>query len=128
MRTFLKNNLQTMLLLGAQPKVLGFAQLYEALKKGEFDAQENPIPVSYNNNLYEVQSNLAITNHSYDVMLFVIRQDVWEKLSEADRQILAEAAAKAQAEDRRLIREQTEEYIQKLEDKGMAKTLKLQHL
>lgn len=111
--------MQTMMLLGAQPKVLDFTKLKDALKKGEFDAQENPIPVIYNNGLYEVQKNLAITNHSYDVMLFVIRQDIWDRLSESDRQILADAAAKAQAKDRELVRSQTEEYIDKLKEQGM---------
>ena len=111
--------MQTMTLLGAKPKVLGFAELYGALENGDFDAQENPIPVIYNNKLYEVQSNLAITNHSYDVMLFVIRQDIWDKLSEEDRQILLDAAAKAQEKDRELVRQQTEDYIDKLEEEGM---------
>ncbi len=114
--------MQTMLLLGAQPKVLPFTELKAALAAGEFDAQENPIPVIYNNGLYEVQSNLAITNHSYDVMLFVIRKDIWDDLSEEDRQIISEAAAKAQAKDRELVRTQTEEYIAKLEEKGMTVT------
>ena len=111
--------MQTMLLLGAEPKVLDFAKLYDALKNGEFDAQENPIPVIYNNKLYEVQSNLAITNHSYDVMLFVIRQDVWDDLSAEDQQILTTAAQNAQKKDRELIKAQTEDYIQKLQDEGM---------
>ncbi len=111
--------MQTMLMLGAEPRILEFTKLYDALKNGDFDAQENPIPVIYNNNLYEVQSNLAITNHSYDVMLFVIRDDVWNSLSDEDRQILKDAAAKAQAKDRELIRTQTEDYIQKLQEAGM---------
>jgi len=111
--------MQTMLLLGATPKVLPFNEVYDALKNGTFDAQENPIPVIYNNNLYEVQSNLAITNHSYDVMLFVIRQDVWNKLSEEDQKILEEAARNAEDTDRELIKNQTEEYVQKLEEAGM---------
>ncbi len=111
--------MQTMLLLGAMPKVLPFNELYDALKTGKFDAQENPIPVIYNNNLYEVQSNLAITNHSYDVMLFVIRDDIWKKLSEEDQKIISDAAKKAQELDRQLIREQTDEYIGKLQEAGM---------
>ncbi len=111
--------MQTMMLLGANPKVLDFTKLKDALKNGEFDAQENPIPVIYNNGLYEVQKNLAITNHSYDVMLFVIRQDIWDTLSEADQKILMDAAAKAQAKDRELVKSQTEEYISKLEEEGM---------
>jgi len=112
----------TMQLLGAEPKVLEFTELYEALKKGSFDAQENPVPVIYNNKLYEVQSNLAITNHSYDVMLFAIAQSTWDELSEEDQQILADAAKKAQDKDRELIKSQTEEFIQKLKDEGMKVT------
>ena len=111
--------METMLLLDAKPKVLPFNELKDALAKGEFDAQENPIPVIYNNGLYEVQKNLAITNHSYDVMLFVIRQDVWDDLSEADKKILHEAALKAQEKDRELIRKQTEDFVSALEDAGM---------
>lgn len=114
--------MQTMMLLGATPKVLDFTKLKDALKNGEFDAQENPIPVIYNNGLYEVQKNLAITNHSYDVMLFVIRQDIWDSLSESDQKILTDAAAKAQAKDRELVKTQTEEYISKLEEEGMVVT------
>ena len=114
--------MQTMLLLGAEPKVLDFTELYNALKNGQFDAQENPIPVIYNNNLYEVQANLAITNHSYDVMPFVIRQDVWDDLSKEDQNILLEAAKKAQDKDRELVKSQTEDYIQKLKDEGMTIT------
>ena len=111
--------MQTMLLLGAEPKVLDVTKLYDALKTGEFDAQENPIPVIYNNKLYEVQDNLAITNHSYDVMLFVIRDDIWESLSDDDREILIKAAEKAQQKDREMIRSQTEDFIGKLEEEGM---------
>ena len=111
--------MQTMLLLGAEPKVLDFTKLYDALKTGEFDAQENPIPVIYNNKLYEVQDNLAITNHSYDVMLFVIRDDIWESLSDEDKDIISKAAAKAQQKDREMIKSQTEEFIGKLEEEGM---------
>ncbi len=114
--------MQTMLVLGAEPKILPFNELYDALKDGTFDAQENPIPVIYNNKLYEVQSNLAITNHSYDVMLFVIRQDIWDRLNPDDQEILLTAAKHAEEKDRELISSQTEEYIDKLEEEGMTIT------
>ncbi len=114
--------METMLALGAQPKVLEFTKLYDALKDGSFDAQENPIPVIYNNKLNDVQANLAVTNHSYDVMPFVIRKDVWDKLSEADQQLIMDAAAKAQERDRTLIKSQTEDYVKKLKEAGMTIT------
>jgi len=111
--------MQTMLMLGAEPKVLPFNELYDALKNGTFEAQENPIPVIYNSKLYEVQKNLAITNHSYDVLLFVIREDIWSKLSEGDKEIIKAAAEKAQKKNRELIKSQTEEYVDKLSELGM---------
>lgn len=114
--------METLSALGAKPYVMDFTKLYDALKNGEFDAQENPVPIIYNSRLYEVQSCLAITNHSYDMMLFVIRDDIWESLSEQDREILRAAAAEAQKQDRELIQTQTMRYIDMLEEKGMTIT------
>lgn len=114
--------METLSALGAYPYVLDFTKLYDALKNGEFDAQENPVPVIYNSRLYEVQSYLAVTNHSYDMMLFVIRNDIWESLTTEDQQILKNAALEAQKQDREIIQTQTTEYIDMLKDKGMTIT------
>lgn len=114
--------METMAELGANPHILDFTELYGALKKGEFDAQENPIPIIYNHKFYKVQSYLAVTNHSYDAMPFVIRKDIWDGFSEADQKVIKAAAQKAQEVNRQAIRQQTEEYVQKLEDKGMTVT------
>ena len=111
--------METLSALGAEPSVLEFTELYDALKKGEYDAQENPIPVIYNHKLYKVQSCLAITNHSYDAMFFVIRNDIWKKLSKEDRLILQSSAIEAQLQNRQMVQQQTEEYVRKLEQKGM---------
>lgn len=111
--------IETLSALGAEPSVLEFTQLYDALKKGEFDAQENPIPVIYNHKLYKVQANLAITNHSYDAMPFVIRHDLWKELSREDQLVLQASAIEAQLHNRQMIQEQTQEYIGKLQEKGM---------
>ncbi|MBR2275409.1 MAG: TRAP transporter substrate-binding protein, partial [Lachnospiraceae bacterium] len=51
----------TMTALGANPQPLAFSELYQALQQGTYDAQENPIPVIYNNTLYEVQDYLSVT-------------------------------------------------------------------
>lgn len=114
--------METLSALGAYPYVLDFTKLYDALKNGEFDAQENPIPVIYNSKLYEVQSYLAVTNHSYDMMLFVIRNDIWESLTTEDQQILKQAALEAQKQDREMIQTQTTQYIEMLKEKGMTIT------
>lgn len=114
--------METLSTLGADPYVLDFTELYDALQNGEFDAQENPIPVIYNSRLYEVQSYLAVTNHSYDMMPFVINADVWNSLTAQEQEILQSAAIEAQKQNRAMIKEQTTQYIGMLEEQGMTIT------
>lgn len=109
----------TMKALGANPQPLAFSELYQALQQGTYDAQENPVPVIYNNNLFEVQKYLSVTNHIYSGMCFTITESSWGKLS-ADQQAVVDAAAKASAEfNRELNKKQTEEMLSTLEEKGM---------
>ncbi len=110
---------ETMSALKASPKEYDFAKLKDAIKNGEFDAQENPIPVIYNNKLYEVQKYLSITNHSYDAMPLTIRNDIWTQLKPEYQEIISNAAKTAESEDRALVKQQTEDFVGKLEEEGM---------
>ncbi len=114
--------METMSTLGANPKPYDFPKLKQALKDGLFDSQENPIPVIYNNKLYDEQKYLAITNHSYDAMPLVIRKKLWDSFDAASQKILLDAAKKAQNLDRNLVKAQTESYVVKLKDAGMTIT------
>ena len=114
--------METMMALGAKPEPLDFGKLPAALKAGQFDSQENPIPVIYNNKLYEVQKYLSVTNHSYDAMPLVIRKDLWKKFSAADQKIIKDAALKAQKLNRSIVKEQTESLVKDLKAKGMTVT------
>ncbi|MCR5626928.1 MAG: TRAP transporter substrate-binding protein [Lachnospiraceae bacterium] len=109
----------TMTALGANPQPLSFAELYPALRQGTYDAQENPIPVIYNNKLYEVQKYLSITNHIYSGMCFTISESMWQKFSEEQKKIIQEAALNSAQSDRTLNREQTESLTDDLEKAGM---------
>ena len=109
----------TMTALGANPQPLAFSELYQALNQGTYDAQENPIPVIYNNQLYEVQDYLSVTNHIYSGMCFTIAESTWNKLS-AEQQEIVSAAALASAEyDRELNKTQSDELVATLEESGM---------
>ena len=75
--------------------------------------------VIYNNNLFEVQEYLSITNHIYSGMCFTIAESSWNKLS-ADQQQIVSDAAKASADyDRELNEQQTNDLVSALEEKGM---------
>jgi tripartite ATP-independent transporter DctP family solute receptor len=109
----------TMTAMGANPQPLAFNELYQALNQGTYDAQENPIPVIYNNNLYEVQEYLSVTNHIYSGMCFTIAESSWNKLS-ADQQTIVADAAKASADyDRELNAQMTDDLVSSLEEAGM---------
>ena len=111
--------METMSALSANPKSFPFAELKDALKDGTFDAQENPIPVIYNNKLYEVQKYLSITNHSYDAMPLTIRNDLWNDLKPEYRDIIEKAANTAESENRQMVKQQTEDLVDKLKAEGM---------
>ncbi len=109
----------TMTALGANPQPLSFSELYQALQQGTYDAQENPIPVIYNNKLYEVQKYLSVTNHIYSGMCFTIAESTWNKLTDEQKEIV-EAAAKSSAEtDRKTNEQQTNDLVAKLKEAGM---------
>ena len=109
----------TMSALGASPQPLSFSELYPALQQGIYDAQENPIPVIYNNNLYEVQDYLSVTNHIYSGMCFVISEDIWQRMPAEYQEILKEAAKGSAESDRESNRFQTENLLDELEKAGM---------
>ncbi len=111
--------METMSALKANPKSFPFAELKDAIRNGQFDAQENPIPVIYNNKLYEVQKYLSITNHSYDAMPLTIDNTIWTALNPEYREIIEKAAKTAETEDRDLVKQQTEDFVSALEKEGM---------
>lgn len=109
----------TMQAMGANPQPLAFNELYQALQQGTYDAQENPIPVIYNNKLYEVQEYLSVTNHIYSGMCFTIAESVWTKLTPEQQEIVAAAALASAELDRELNKQMTDDFVANLEAEGM---------
>ena len=109
----------TMTSLGAYPQPLSFAELYPALRQGTYDGQENPIPVIYNNKLYEVQKYLSVTNHIYSGLCFTISERVWNRFTPAQQKIIQKAAEDSAKADRESNRKQTEELMETLRKAGM---------
>ncbi|MDR1626946.1 MAG: TRAP transporter substrate-binding protein [Spirochaetia bacterium] len=109
----------TMRALGANPQPLAFNEVYMALQQGTYDGQENPIPIIYNNKLYEVQKYLSVTNHIYSGMAVAIAESVWKGMSADQQKILQAAIREAETFNRSTNRKMTEDFISKLETSGM---------
>jgi len=105
--------------LGANVTQLSFNELYMALKQGVVDGQENPLSVIYHNKVYEVQSNLAMTEHVYNSMVNVISKKKWEKLTSEQQIILKEESVKAGNMMRDIMQKNQADLAKLLEEKGM---------
>ena len=51
--------------LGANPQVMAFSEVYQALQTGVVDGTENPPSNLYTQKMHEVQKHLTVTNHGY---------------------------------------------------------------
>lgn len=71
--------------LDAKPVTLPFMSLYGSLKKGEVEAQENPLGTVKDKRLYEVQKYVQLTGHIYDTLGIVIGKAAWAKLTPAQQ-------------------------------------------
>lgn len=105
--------------LGADPTPMSWAEVFSQLQNGGLDAQENPIPVLYNNKLNEVQDYVMLTHHVYSPALIVFSQKTLDKMDEKDVAIFMEAAKEAAIYEKEQIRSQEKDQLAKLEGLGM---------
>ena len=108
--------------LGAEAQQIKFAELYVALQQGVVDGQENPLVNIHASKLYEVQKHLALTSHMFQMTPFLMSKRTWDKLSEADRKAVTEAAAEATALQRKLSQEADDKLLADLKTKGVQVT------
>ena len=108
--------------LGAESQQIKFAELYVALQQGVVDGQENPLVNIHASKLYEVQKHLALTNHQFQMTPFLMSKRSWDKLSDADKKAVQEAATEATALQRKLSQEADDRLLAELKAKGVQVT------
>jgi TRAP-type transport system periplasmic protein len=108
--------------LGATVQAIAFPELYLALSQKVVDGEENPIAVIYFNKFYEVQKHLAITRHIYNNMIHTVSAAAWTRLTPAQQAIFREESTSAGELMRKLIAEQEDDRIKRIEAAGMAVT------
>ncbi len=110
---------ETFKALGAKVVGIQYSDLYKALESGRVEAQDNFYSQIVVGRLYDVQSAVTITNHSYSAIAVVANSAVWLRLSVRDRNVLQQAAVEAGSYERDLIREQAKADSETLEHHGM---------
>jgi len=104
---------------GILPTPMPFPELFTALQQGTVDGQENPIPVILSSKFAQVQKHLSLTGHVYSPAVIILSPNVWGKLSDADKKVFTDAAAKAGAAQRKKVNDDEANGIAQLKKDGM---------
>jgi len=90
--------------MGASASPVAFGELYTALRTGVVDGQDNSVSVFNLVNLYEVQSHLILSGHTYAFGPLGISDMFFDSLSEEYQQVILDAAEAAIAFNRETSR------------------------
>jgi len=105
--------------VGAEAQQIKWSELYVALQQGVVDGQENLLVNVWAGKLYEVQKHISLTGHKYELTPFLIGKRSWDKLTDADKKVVQEAASEATALQRKLAQEADGQMFDQLKAKGV---------
>jgi len=77
--------------LGANPQVLAFSEVYQAMQTGVVDGGENALSNIATQKFYEVQKFLTLSDHGYLGYAVVVNRKFWDGLPLDIRQVLEKA-------------------------------------
>lgn len=77
---------------GGLPTPIPSPEIFSSLQTGVVEAQENPISSNFNRKLWEVQKYTVMTNHIVDIQSYLLSKKFLDTLSQADQDILIDAA------------------------------------
>ena len=104
--------------LGGNPVNVSANEVYSALQTGVCKGGENNPNIILSDSLYEVAPYVLLDNHTTVMDVICMNLDLWNSLSDEDKQIVNDAMAEATKYDREIWDDSVEESIQKLKDGG----------
>jgi tripartite ATP-independent transporter DctP family solute receptor len=99
--------------LGAEPITINSSAIYDALKSGTVDAQENPLALIDGFKLYEVAKYVSMTNHMWSGFNQLAHLPTWRRLPDdirtaIDRNVARYVRLQRQDQERANVRLRTE--------------------
>lgn len=104
--------------LGALPQVMAFSEVYSALQQKVVDGTENPLSNLYTQKMYEVQSNLTISDHGCLVYAVITNRKFWEGLPADIRTQLEKAMAEATRYERDIAKKENDDALAAVKASG----------
>ena len=104
--------------LGALAQVMAFSEVYSALQQKVVDGTENPLSNLYTQKMYEVQSNLTISDHGCLVYAVITNRKFWEGLPADIRTQLEKAMAEATRYERDIAKKENDDALAAVKASG----------
>ena len=102
---------RTFELMGSSPTPLPFPEVFQSLKSGIIDGQDNPLALTYNSGVFDVNTHLSLTEHMMQDNCLLMGEAEYQKLSpdlkkavdQASRDSEADMRPKVEADDKRIL-------------------------
>jgi TRAP-type transport system periplasmic protein len=119
LRTFPNEMMRwTLEAMGFNIQIMPLPEVYLAIQQGAVSGQENPVDTIYSNKFFEVAPHVTLTNHVYSPLPMAISERTWQRLSEADRKAITEAARIAGKFSREMISSNDDKQLAEMTAKG----------
>lgn len=116
---------QQMRALGANPQVMAFSEVYQALQTGVVDGTENPISNFFTQKMHEVQKFLTLTNHGYLGYAVIVNKKFWEELPPDLRRALEKAMAEATNFANDIAKKENDNALEQVKASGKTQLIEL---
>jgi TRAP-type transport system periplasmic protein len=104
---------------GCAPTSINFNEIYSALQTRVVDAQETPLALIYQANIFEVQKYCSLTNHMWDGYFCVANKRAWDALPEDIRTVVSKNLDQAALEQRDDLAKLNVSLLDQLKAKGL---------
>ena len=104
--------------LGAQSSPMPFNDVYQALKNGTVNAEENTISNIYTQKFDHSQNYLTISNHGYLGYVVLTNTDFWKSLPPEVAKILADTLREVTIWERTIALEMDQKQLSELKQEG----------
>jgi C4-dicarboxylate-binding protein DctP len=104
--------------LGANPQVMAFSDVYQALQTGVVDGTENPPSNLYTQRMNEVQKYVTVSNHGYLGYAVIVNKKFWDGLPPDIRTILEGAMKDATRYTNAIAQQENDDALAKVKATG----------
>ncbi|MGL4526177.1 MAG: TRAP transporter substrate-binding protein [Aestuariivirga sp.] len=114
--------LKTFQRFGSSPTPMAWPEVFAALKAGVIDGQENPAALSFNSGIFDVNKNLALTEHMMQDNMIVVADAAFQRLSPDLQKAVVKASREMEDDIRAKVIADDKATFEKIRAKGITIT------